>query len=286
MTTFDTPTPPSLSVDLAGRADITIVASNRTDTVVEVRPRSASRALDARAAEQVTVDHTDGRVSVKSRSLRLYSWFSDGGAVDVSIQAPIGTEVYAHSGMGDVRCVGEFGASELTSAMGTITAEYMGALHARTGQGDVNVERSAGRADITTGSGKLRIGQIDGDAAVKNGNGDTFIGDVTGALEVKAANGDIVIDRATSAVTARASNGSIRVDEAIGGSVTLQAAYGSLEVGVREGSAAWLDLSTKFGQVRNELDATSEPGDATSTVEIRARNAYGDITIRRSASSL
>lgn len=286
MTTFDTPTAVLLSVDLAGRADILIVAGDRTDTVIDVRPRSANRALDARAVEQVLVDYADGRVSVKWRSLRLYSWFSDGGAVDVTIHTPRGSDVYAHSGMGDVRCEGELGATDLSSAMGAITVEHTRALRATTSQGDVRVDRVTGRAEIKTGSGKLRIGEIDGDAMIKNGNGDTYIGDVTGDLQVNAASGDIVIDRASSAVTARSSYGSIRVAAAVRGTVTLQAAYGALEVGVRQGSAAWLDLSTKFGYVRNELEATAEPGKSDSTVEVRARNAYGDITIRRSASSV
>ena len=65
------------------------------------------------------------------------------------------------------------------------------------------------------------------------------------------------------------------------GSVTLETASGGLEVGVRRGTAVWLDLNTVAGRVTNELDDTSGPGDATDTVEVRARTYVGNIVVRR-----
>jgi hypothetical protein len=64
--------------------------------------------------------------------------------------------------------------------------------------------------------------------------------------------------------------------------VVVETAAGELEIGVREGTAAWLDLVTRFGTVRNTLDAggAPTPGDATAT--IRARTSVGDIVISRS----
>ena len=40
----------------------------------------------------------------------------------------------------------------------------------------------------------------------------------------------------------------------------LETALGELEVGIREGTAAWLDVSASFGSVRNALDAADAPG--------------------------
>jgi hypothetical protein len=57
--------------------------------------------------------------------------------------------------------------------------------------------------------------------------------------------------------------------------------FGELEVGVPEGTAAWLDLDTASG-IRNTLDAASGPGDATDRVVIHARTRFGDILIHRS----
>ncbi|QCO99701.1 DUF4097 domain-containing protein [Arthrobacter sp. 24S4-2] len=282
MTTFETPQPIAVVVDVAVRADIWIVAGNRTETVVNVQPRTATRALDTRVAEQTTVDYSEGRLQVRLRPLRRYSWFSDGGAVDITIEVPIGCSLDLKSGMGDLRCEGEFTSAELKTDMGHVSIDHCTDLRVHTGMGDVTVERVAGRAEIKTGSGKVRIREIDGTASVKNGNGSTHIVDAAGELRVSAANGDVALERAGAATTIKASNGDISIGEVARGTLTLQSAAGSLAIGVREGSAAWLDLSTKYGRVRNGLDASSGPGETDAKVEIRARSAYGDITVRRS----
>ena len=56
---------------------------------------------------------------------------------------------------------------------------------------------------------------------------------------------------------------------------------GDVEVGVRAGTAAWLDVSAGAGKVQNALDPTDAPEPAAATVEIRARTSLGDIVIRR-----
>lgn len=282
MTTFETPRPIAVVVDVSVRADIRIVAGNRTDTVVSVQPRTASRGLDVRMAEQTSVDHSDGRLHVRLRPALRHTWFSDGGAVDITVEVPIGCSLDLKSGMGDLRCEGEFTSAELKTDMGHVSIDHCTDLRVHTGLGDVTVERVAGRAEIKTGSGKVRVREIDGIASIKNGNGGTYVVDAAGELSVSAANGDVSIERAGANTTIKASNGDITVGEVARGTLTLQTAAGSLAIGIREGTAAWLDLNTKYGRVRNGLDAASGPGGTDAKVEVRARSAYGDITVRRS----
>jgi hypothetical protein len=66
------------------------------------------------------------------------------------------------------------------------------------------------------------------------------------------------------------------------GSVVLETANGDLEIGIAEGTAAWLQVNTGFGHVRNLLDEATRPTESDETVEVRGRTSYGDITIRRS----
>jgi hypothetical protein len=54
------------------------------------------------------------------------------------------------------------------------------------------------------------------------------------------------------------------------GSLWLATALGGVEVGIHEGSAAWLDVETRFGVVRNEL-----------TASVHATTAIGDVIVRR-----
>jgi DUF4097 and DUF4098 domain-containing protein YvlB len=144
------------------------------------------------------------------------------------------------------------------------------------------VEQVAGTTELTTGTGAVRVDRIAGSATIKNGNGDTWVGEVVGDLRVKVANGKIAVDQARSAVTAKTANGDIHLDEAAaGGTIVAETACGKVDVGVRSGVTAWLDLHTGFGHVRNLLDASEHPGPSEETVEVRARSSFGDITIRR-----
>jgi hypothetical protein len=65
------------------------------------------------------------------------------------------------------------------------------------------------------------------------------------------------------------------------GSVVIETKIGDLEVGIREGTAAWLDVSSRFGHVHNALEAADAPETTTDTVEVRARTSVGEVVIRR-----
>jgi DUF4097 and DUF4098 domain-containing protein YvlB len=154
----------------------------------------------------------------------------------------------------------------------------------KAGAGDVTVDRIGGPAEVKT-AGAIRIGRIDGTASIKNSNGDTWIGEVTGEARVHAANGAISVDVARSSVAAKTANGNVRLDEVAHGPVVAQSAFGAVDIGVRDGVPAWLELETKFGTVHNDLDAADRPAPGQDAVEVRAHTSMGDITIRRSFAS-
>jgi DUF4097 and DUF4098 domain-containing protein YvlB len=131
----------------------------------------------------------------------------------------------------------------------------------------------------------VRINRIDGAAVVKDSNGDTWIGEITGNLRVNAANGKISVDRACETVAAKSANGDVRLGEVAHGTVLAQTALGKVEIGIRDGVAAWLDLNTRFGSVHNDLGPSERPGPGEDAVEVRARTSFGDITINRSVAA-
>ena len=51
----------------------------------------------------------------------------------------------------------------------------------------------------------------------------------------------------------------MRLGEVVRGSVVLETKLGDLEVGIREGTAAWLDVNSQFGRVHNALEAADAP---------------------------
>jgi DUF4097 and DUF4098 domain-containing protein YvlB len=259
--------------------DARIIASNRTDTVIEVRPHKDSKASDISAAEQTRVEFSSGRLLVKTTQR---TFFGRGSSVDVTVELPAGSRVHGESGMGDFGSEGHLGECRFKTGMGNIDLDHTGALHLRTGMGNITVASACGDADVSTGSGEVRLGQVEGATVIKNSNGHTAVGEVTGDLRVKSANGRISIDRTHASVVAKTANGNIRIGEVARGAIVLATAAGELEVGVRAGTSAWLDVSSQYGRVRSSLDEADSPEKSDETVEIRARTAYGDITIHRS----
>lgn len=153
-------------------------------------------------------------------------------------------------------------------------------MNLRTDHGDIRVDRAVGDAEIH-GSGRVDVGEIVGAATVKNGNGETAIGEISGPLKVNAANGRISVGTARTSVEAKSANGAISVNQVARGTINLQTAVGDVEVGIRESTAAWLDVHSKFGTVRNALGAAEGPDASDETVEVHARTHVGDIVIRR-----
>jgi Putative adhesin len=281
MPTFDTPGPISVTVEV-GVGDIGIVTGDRADTTVEVRPTDRAKQADVTHAEQTRVEYAGGRLLVKApRGWRQYTFRGGGESVDVRIEMPAGSHLRGEAAVAALRCTGRLGECRFKTAVGEIQLDQAGPVELRTGGGDVSVERAAGDAAITTGSGTVRIGEIDGTAVVKNSNGDTWIGEVTGDLRVNAANGKITVDRALGAVEARTANGDVRLGEVVRGAVLARTAFGRVDVGVRAGVAAWLDLDTHGGSVYNGLDAAEGPDPGAEVVEVRARTGFGDIAVRR-----
>jgi len=264
MPAFQTPEPISLTLEL-GVGDISVVASDRPDTVVEVRPSDPAKPADVAAAEQVRVDHANGVIQMRaSKGWKRYSFRGGGGSIEVRIELPTGSQLRGATGVARLRSSGTLGECRYT-----------------TGFGDITMEHIAGTAALTTGTGAVRIDRIDGSATIKNVNGDTWIGEVAGDLQVKAGNGKVGVDRARAAVTAKTANGDIHLAEVARGVVVAETACGKVDVAVVAGAAAWLDLHTGFGHVRNLLDTSHRPEPSEDTVEVRARSAFGDITVCR-----
>lgn len=281
MPVFATPGPISVTFEVSV-GDVQIVAGDRTDTVVEVRPTNPADDSDTRAAQQTRVEYADGALTVRGPKSPLLDFSKKSRSVDVLIELPAGSQVHGELSVGDVRGTGVLGDCRLKTSVGHVRLDRTGALRLTT-LGHVDVDAAAGDVDVSTGTGRVRIGEIDGAAVVKNSNGHVEVGTVSGELRVRTANGDISVDRAGSGVEATTANGRIRVGTVVRNAVSLETSTGDLEIGIATGTAAWLDLTTGHGRVVNELDdLDGAPETSDTTVEVRAHTTFGDITVRRS----
>jgi DUF4097 and DUF4098 domain-containing protein YvlB len=278
MPSFETPEPISVTLEFdIGSARIT--ASKRTDTVVEVLPSDGADDADVRAAQQTKVTCSGGELLIKGPKNR--SLFGKSGSLDVSIELPAGSDVQGTSPMADFTCEGRLGDCRLKTSVGDIQVDEARTVYLKTDHGDIRLDRAAGDAEVA-GAGRIDVGGIAGAATIRNVNGETTIDEVTGGLRANSSNGRICVGVAHAGVDAKSANGAIRIGEVVRGKVTLQTAAGDLDVGIRESTAAWLDVNTRFGGVRNSLSPSEGPETSDETVEVRARTGVGDIVIHRS----
>ncbi|MFF9409783.1 DUF4097 domain-containing protein [Streptomyces anandii] len=277
MPTFDTPAPISVTAHV-GAGSIRFTAADRPETAVEVRPRDPKRDKDARAAEQTEVTYASGVLTVRTRERRV---IGPSGVVDVTVELPAGSRVDITGSWTQVLGEGRLGEVRVKTSGGDVRLDTTGPLRLTVSHGSITVDRVEGAAEITASFGSLRVGIIEGSAVLKNSHGTTAVAAALGELRVSGAHGDIDIARAENSVTATTANGTVRVAEVARGTVQLETSYGAIDIGIREGTAAWLDAGSDHGQVRNTLAASEAPGESEDTVRIRARTRYGNIDVRR-----
>lgn len=281
MPAFDTLDPITATINVVA-GDVRISAGDRSVTRVTVDPTDASDEDDRKAAELTRVEYANGHLLVKAPKLRSWLPRTSGGSVNVRIELPEGSHVHGGGALADFTCDGPLGECRIKTGLGHIRLERADTLSLKAGIGDITVDRATGHAEVTAGSGEVRARELDSNAVIKNSNGDTWVGLAGGDLRVSAANGSIAVDVSQASVVAKSANGDVRLGEAVRSSVVLETKLGDLEVGVREGTAAWLDVRAVAGRVHNSLDAAEAPEPSAETVEVRARTTAGDVVIRRS----
>lgn len=265
MPTFQTPEPILAFVEVV-TGSIRLSATDRDDTVVEVRPRDPSRASDVRIAEQARVDYRNGKLTV-SAGRKILS-IGRGGAVEVDIALPSHSRLEASSVSAEVQADGVLGECRLSTVSGNVRLDAVdGNIKADSVSGDVSAQSVTGNASLSTASGDATIDHLDGD------------------LKFQAASGGITVGQLRGNVTAQTASGSAAVAAAVSGGVSAKTSSGEVQVGIPHGTAARLDLSTLSGIVSNGLEASDGPSDGDETLVVHARTGSGDIMVRRATAA-
>ncbi|TQS21170.1 DUF4097 family beta strand repeat-containing protein [Microbispora sp. KK1-11] len=192
MQKFDTPAPISAVLNIpAGR--VQIIAADRADTVVEVRPANASKSRDVKTAEQTTVEYADGVLRIETSVKNQY--LGPSGSVDVTVELPAGSQVEAKTASAELRTVGRLGDVAFEGAYRQIRLDETARLHLTATDGDVEVGRLGGPAEISTARGDIRIAEATGGKVVlRTQSGDISIaaaGGVSAALDAGTTHGRI-----------------------------------------------------------------------------------------------
>jgi hypothetical protein len=179
MQKFDTPAAVSAVLDIpAGR--VQFIAADRADTTVEVLPANPAKSRDVQTAERTTVAYADGvlRIQVPEPKNQL---FGPSGSLEVTVQLPASSRIEARTDGCELRAVGRLGDVTFEGAYRQIKIDEAASMRLTATDGDVEVGRLGGPAEISTARGDIRIGEaVRGAVVLRTQSGDITVGAAAG----------------------------------------------------------------------------------------------------------
>lgn len=266
VTTFDTPGPIRARVRLHA-GGVRVIASDTDHTVVTVTPSRPDRANDVDAAQRTTVSLVDGVLDVAAPRERGLGLVWRPSSVDVLVELPTGSDLDAETSAGDLEAGGRLGECVLRTSAGDVRADEAARARLRTSAGNVDLRRATAEADLSTSAGSVTLGEA------------------SGRVVLRTSSGDVTVNRSAGRLDARTAYGQLRVDSVSEGEISLATGYGAIDVGVLDGTAVRLDVTSDHGHVRSELAPTAgRPDDSERVATVAARTTYGNVTIRKALS--
>ncbi|MEV5086063.1 DUF4097 family beta strand repeat-containing protein [Streptomyces sp. NPDC093064] len=193
MQKFDTPAPISAVLDIpAGR--VQFIAADRADTTVEVLPADPSKKRDVQTAEQTTVAYTDGVLRIHTPEPKN-QLFGPSGSLELTVQLPAGSRVEGKAAGSELRGVGRLGDVVFEGAYRQIKIDEAASVRLTAIDGDVEVGRLGGPAEISTARGAIRITEaVRGTVVLRTQSGDISVaaaGGVSAALDADTGYGRV-----------------------------------------------------------------------------------------------
>ncbi|MFF0082280.1 DUF4097 family beta strand repeat-containing protein [Streptomyces canus] len=181
MQKFATTAPVTTVIDLpAGR--VQVIAADRTDSTVEVRPADPAKSRDTRAAEQIEVTRGDDGVLRIAAPAAKNQYFGPSGSVEITVQLPAGSHVETRTAAAEFRAVGRLGDVVFQGAHGPVKIDEAASIRLTAADSDITVGRLTGTAEISTQKGDITIAEA-----------------VTGSVVLSTQTGDITVGTAASA---------------------------------------------------------------------------------------
>jgi len=289
---FKTPAPVRLRVELP-KGRIKVIAEEAAETRVEltaIHGDDLARQWIAEAQLEQIGDEILVRVNKRGHGLDVgalvenllaLATVGSGGAIEAVVHAPLASAARLSTGAGAIETTGRLGEVTAASGSGAIRIDDCAEARARTGSGDIAIGSATGSADAKTGSGKVSMGKIGGDATVMTGSGRTELGEVAGDAKVTAGSGHIEVGKAGDSLEAFTASGKIEIGRVDHGRVRAKTISGRVSVGVANGAAALLDITTMSGRVHSDLEPTAAPAEGEPHVELVISTMSGHVNVAR-----
>ncbi|QUX28192.1 DUF4097 family beta strand repeat protein [Nocardiopsis akebiae] len=216
MHTLPTPGPVTTVLDVPA-ARIQLIAADRDDTTVRIRPANPAENRDVKAAQKTAVAYEDGVLRIQAPAPK-YQAFGPSGSIEVTVQLPSGSHLRAKAARAELRGVGRLGNVTVEAAQGPVKLDETTNARITLLDGDITIGRLNGPAQISVHKGGIDIAQA-----------------VHGTVELRTGSGDITVSAAP------------------GTSAALNAGtpYGRVRNALRNDGAATLDIhaTTSYGDI-------------------------------------
>ena len=174
MNTYATPAAVTAAIALPA-GTVRLVASDRTDTTVEIAPADASKSRDVKAAEQTAVEYADGVLRIRGQEKNQY--FGPTGAIRAVVHLPTASAVEVKAASVEFHAQGAYAAVTVDSEHGSITVDEAAEAHLATVAGDIAVGRLSGSAELSTSKGDITVAEaVRGTVTARTDAGNITVG--------------------------------------------------------------------------------------------------------------
>lgn len=247
--------------------NVRIAAEDRDTVAVQVEAGGSGEAART-AAASTTVEMNGDELLVETPQARGFI-IRRTPPINIWVRVPRGSHLTLRSSSADQYCDGEFASADINTASGDLQIDYV--------TGDVTRHAA---------SGDMRFRRIDGNLSVDGASGDTRGEVIGGELSVKTASGDVTVEAIGGSVHVNTASGDIKLGNLATGTTRILAASGDVHLGINEGTALWMDLSSISGDSRSELPVgDAAPDAAAPQLTLHVRTVSGDIKIHRARSA-
>lgn len=275
---FETPTPTRIRVEIPN-GQITVTAGETTTTQVDLCAPNHDSGAMAWIADAEIAQYGD-EIVVRGPKVGL-TLFRTWGPIEARIALPLGSDACLSIGAGGIETQGRLGKITANTGAGGVRLDDCDEARAHTGAGNVDIAAVSGSVDTKTGAGTVTVGKIGGSAHIVTAAGNAKVGDITGAAKFTTAHGNIEVGRTGDSLEAFTASGNVDVGLADHGRVRAKTVSGRVSVGVPNGVAALLDISTLSGRVRSDLAAGAAPVDGEAFVELILSTISGNVNVAR-----
>jgi len=279
MTTFDTPKPITLSIELDA-GEVVIDSTVTETTEVELRPLRSGDAEAEALIAGAQIEHRGDSVVVHLPGGRSLGMRRHAPGIAVAVRIPVGSTLAAKLRSADMRVTGELEQVKVDAASGDVRlSDISGSAVVVGASGNVRIASIGGDLKVTTASGDVAVQTACGDCSIQSASGDVTLGVVEGDLGVKTASGHVTVRTADGSVRARTASGDVELGRVRTGRTEIDAVSGDVKVGVERGIAVWLDVASLSGGVHSTLQPTDAAAGGAKTLQLRVQTVSGHVEL-------